>query len=106
MITKERKAIQAKLRRKYGYETRAYNNGVSIIKPNVNPYIDPHVTVDMAVSVDWRSNPDLKIEISLTKYHKYGDKYKEEDRIDGMISLEELELIYKAAKEAVKENEK
>ena len=114
MITKKRKAIQAKLRRKYGYETRNYSDGIYIIKPTVDSYVNPkYNSVDMTVSVDRlcvvkntnknakTSYPELRI--SLIKYDKCGDGFKEEGEIVARITLEELELLYKATKEAVDE---
>ena len=71
--------------------------------------------VDMAVSIDGytvRHNmkKDVKkvpeIEISLTKYEQSkseSDKWEMKNELIGQISFEELELIYKAAKEAVGE---
>ena len=128
MITKERKKIQAKLRKKYGYQTRSYSGGMSIIKPRAASYMfrkKDMCVVDMAVSVDrYAVRHNMKkdnkkvpeIEISLTKYeptkitgfedkleYVEREKWEEKSKLIGQISFEELELIYKAAKEAVGE---
>ena len=114
MITKERKRVQTKLRRKYNYQTLSYANGISIIKPNAARYThrkkDKYV-VDMCVSVsryavyrnahDKTEYPEIEIHLrKLVQDNEDENKWTEAAQLSGYITLEELELIYKAVKEA------
>lgn|SRR5574344_35661 len=116
-MSKKRKNLQAKLRRKYNYQTSTnYNRGVMLIKPNAESYLFPHHTdkhvVDMALYVDayqvrkimsGDKNEHLKeLRLYLTKLRPIGnDHWEKFDKTEIHLSFEELELLYNIAKEAI-----
>lgn len=109
-MTKKRKSLQDKLRRKFKWKTNTnYNRGTILNKPDAltHFYHDPKYTVDLRVNFDdYLIRREILygdgrgVEIGLFKYYVNGDgTYTAGERLTAYISMEELELIYKIAKE-------
>ena len=116
-MSKKRKNLQAKLRRKYNYQTSTdHNRGVMLIKPDAESYLLPHRTdkhvVDMALYIDAyqvrkimsgdKNKFRKELRLYLTKLRPIGnDHWEEVDKTEIHLTFEELELLYKIAKEAI-----
>lgn len=116
-MSKKRKNLQAKLRRKYNYQTNTnYDRGVMLIKPNAESYMLPHRkdkhVVDMALYIDAyqvrrimsgdKSKHLKELRLYLTKLRPIDNNHWEEfDNTEIHLSFEELELLYNIAKEAI-----
>lgn len=110
-MTKKRKSLQDRLRRKFKWKTNTnYNRGTILEKQDALTHIywDPKYMIDLRVNFDdfqirreiLGKDESHGIEIGLFKYHIKDDgSYEAAERLTGYISLEELELIYKIAKE-------
>lgn len=109
-MTKRRKSLQDKLRRKFKWSTNTnYNRGTTLIKQNslTHLYHDPRYAVDLSVYIDDFGirqeilGKDCQvITIELNKYNVRDDgTYEHDSRLTGYIHAEELELIYKILKE-------
>lgn len=109
-MTKARKNLQGKLRRKFGWSTNTnYNRGTILEKQDASTHLyhDPKYVTDLCINfrdgMIWREivvGDNRAVEISLTKYNVNDDEtYTEAEALTGYISLEELEIIYKIAKE-------
>lgn len=117
-MSKKRKNLQAKLRRKYNYQTSTdYGRGVMLIKPNAETYLLPHRdidkhVVDMALYIDAyqvrrimsgdKSKHLKELCLHLTKHRPTENNcWEEADKMEIYLSFEELELLYNIAKEAI-----
>lgn len=109
-MTKKRKSLQNKLRRKFKWSTNTnYNRGTILIKPNASTHLyhEPRYVIDIAFDVDdyalrrrFLSGIGNDVQLTLTKYDIRNDGlYEQVDEITSYISLEELELICKIARE-------
>lgn len=110
-MTKKRKSLQDRLRRKFKWKTNTnYNRGTILGKQDAltHLYHNPRYTVDLRINFDdfqirreiLGNDESHGIEIGLFKYYIKDDGfYEAAERLTGYISLEELELIYKIAKE-------
>lgn len=122
-MSKERKNLQAKLRRKYKWSTNTdYGRGVILEKQNASEHIDyrsdgKYVTdlyfcmSGCATRKSLSGDKNVReIQINLNKYkEKNQGHYEFYASLGAMISFEELELIYniaKAAREEIKEETK
>lgn len=121
-MSKERKNLQAKLRRKYKWSTNTYyGRGVILEKQNASEHKDrrpdsKYVTdlyFGMSGCATRRSLSGDKnvreIRINLNKYRERQGQHEFYASLGAMISFEELELIYniaKAAREEIKEETK
>lgn len=121
-MSKERKNLQAKLRRKYKWSTNTdYGRGIVLEKQNASEYKDrrsndKYVTdlyFGMSGCATRRSLSGDKnvreIQINLNKYRERQGQHEFYASLGAMISFEELELIYniaKAAREEIKEETK
>lgn len=121
-MSKERKNLQAKLRRKYKWSTNTdYGRGFVLEKQNVSEYKDrrsggKYIT-DLYLSMSGCATRKSlsgdknvrEIQINLNKYKENQGHYELYTSLGAMISFEELELIYniaKAAREEIKEETK
>ena len=104
-MSKIRKSIQAKLRRKFKWSTNTnYNRGAMFEKMDANPYYvkrsDFKKTVDIMVYCGNNFENDGLIEINLAKYGiSDPDRPLIESSINAYISFDELELLYNAIKQ-------
>lgn len=110
-MTKKRKSLQDKLRRKFKWKTNTnYNRGTILNKQDalIHLFRNPKYAVDLRINFDdfqirreiLGNDESHGIEIGLFKYYIKDDgSYEPAERLTGYISLEELELIYKIAKE-------
>lgn len=104
-MSKIRKSLQAKLRRKFKWSTNTdYNRGAMFEKLDVNPYYvkrsDFKKTVDIMIYCGYEFRKNGMIQIDLTKYDVNNlDRPLIESSIDSYISFDELELLYNAIKE-------
>lgn len=110
-MTKKRKNLQDRLRRKFGWSTNTnYNRGTILEKPEASSHLnhDPKYVTDLCVNFHdygirreiFEGNGRSSIEITLYKYKINEDEtYTMTEALAGRISLDELELIYKIAKE-------
>lgn len=104
-MSKIRKSLQAKLRRKFKWSTNTdYNRGAMFEKLDVNPYYvkrsDFKKTVDIMIYCGYEFRKNGMIQIGLTKYDiSNPDRPLIESSIDAHISFDELELLYNAIKE-------
>lgn len=124
-MSKKRKNLQAKLRKKYKWSTNTdYGRGVVLEKRNASEHKDrwlirsngKYVTdlyFSMSGCATRRSLSGDKnvreIQINLNKYRERQGQHEFYASLDAMISFEELELIYniaKAAREEIKEETK
>lgn len=124
-MSKKRKNLQAKLRRKYKWSTNTdYGRGVVLEKRNASEHKDrwlirsngKYVTdlyFSMSGCATRRSLSGDKnvreIQINLNKYRERQGQHEFYASLGAMISFEELELIYniaKAAGEEIKEETK
>lgn len=104
-MSKIRKNIQAKLRKKFKWSTKTNRNcDVMFEKMDANPYYvkrpDLKKTVDIMIycSNEFRNN-DM-IEINLAKYGiSNPDNPLIESVVDAYVSFDELELLYNAIKQ-------
>ena len=121
-MSKERKNLQAKLRRKYKWSTNTdYGRGFVLEKQNASEHkdrwsSDEYVT-DLYFSMSGCATRKSlsggknvrEIQINLNKYKEHQGHYEFYASLGAMISFEELELIYniaKAAREEIKEETK
>lgn len=109
-MTKARRNLQGRLRRKFGWSTNTnYNRGTILDKQDASTHLwhDPKYVTDLRIDFNdariWREileGGDRGVEISLTKYNVNDDEtYTKVEALTGYISLAELELICKIAKE-------
>lgn len=121
-MSKERKNLQAKLRRKYKWSTNTdYGRGVILEKQNASEHKDrrsdgKYVTdlyfgmSGCATRKSLSGDKNVReIQINLNKYKENRGHYEFYASLGAMISFEELELIYniaKAAREEIKEETK
>lgn len=109
-MTKKRKSLQDKLRRKFGWHTNTnYNRGTILEKLGVasHTYHDPKYVIDLHVDFDdWQirrevlNHEEHGVGITLYKYSINKDgSFLRAERLTSRITLKELELIYKIAKE-------
>lgn len=109
-MTKRRKSLQNKLRRKFKWSTDTnYNRGTSLTKQDsfTHLYHDPRYVVDLSIYIDDFGirqeilGKDCRgITIELNKYKVRDDgSYIADTKLAGYIGYEELELIYKILKE-------
>lgn len=118
-MSKERKNLQAKLRRKYKWSTNTdYGRGVILGKQNASEHKDrrsggKYVT-DLYFNMSgWATRKSLsgdknvrEIQMTLNKYKEHQGHHEFYATLWATISFEELELIYniaKAAREEIKE---
>ena len=119
-MSKIRKKLQDKLRRKYSWSTNTnHNSGAMLIKPNASSHMtarkDKYV-IDLSVYIDdyiakrklrgsKESHAWGEIVLYLTKYNQQADGTFKYDRpqLEVRLSFEELELIYNIAKEYIEE---
>lgn len=121
-MSKERKNLQAKLRRKYKWSTNTdYGRGVVLEKQNASEHKDrrsggKYVT-DLYFSMSGCATRKSlsgdknvsEIQINLNKYKEHQGQHEFYASLGAMISFEELELVYniaKAAREEIKEETK
>lgn len=102
-MSKIRKSLQAKLRRKFKWSTGTdFGKGASYEKLDV--LIDNRVNgtyaTDICVGVDRKdAGTDKEISVMLTRYKEIDtDKYRLDSALLGFISFEELELLYNSIK--------
>lgn len=121
-MSKKRKNLQAKLRRKYKWSTNTdYGRGIVLEKQNASEYKDrrsndKYVTdlyFNMSGCATRRSLSGDKnvreIQINFNKYRERQGQLEFYASLGTMISFEELELIYniaKSAREEIKEETK
>lgn len=121
-MSKERKNLQAKLRRKYKWSTNTdYGRGVILEKQNASKHKDrrsdgKYVTdlyfgmSGCATRKSLSGDKNVReIQINLNKYKENQGHHEFYASLCAMISFEELELIYniaKAAREEIKEETK
>ena len=109
-MTKRRKSLQDKLRRKFKWSTNTnYNRGTTLIKQDslTHLYHNPRYVVDLSVYIDDFGirqeilGKDCRgITIELNKYNVRDDgSYIHDTKLTGYIGAEELELIYRILKE-------
>lgn len=104
-MSKIRKSLQAKLRRKFKWSTNNnYNRGAMFEKMDVNPYYvkrsDFKKTVDIMVYCGNDFGNNGMIEINLAKYDiNNPDRPLIESSVNAYISFDELELLYNAIKQ-------
>lgn len=109
-MTKKRKSLQDKLRRKFKWSTNTnYNRGTILIKPNASTHIlhHPKYVTDLAINIgDYQLRRDLLngdgygIEISMTKYDLCdSETYDKKETLYSYITPEELEIICKIIRE-------
>lgn len=109
-MTKARRNLQGRLRRKFGWSTNTkYNRGTILDKQDdlTHLYRGLKYVTDLRINFDdrqiWKEivkGGNLAVAISLTKYNVNDDEtYTKVEALTGYISLEELELICKIAKE-------
>lgn len=102
-MSKIRKTLQAKLRRKFKWSTDTdFGRGASYEKLDV--FVDRRVSdtyaTDICVGANRRDIGTAKeISVMLTRYKEIDtDKYRHESALIGFISFEELELLYNSIK--------
>lgn len=121
-MSKERKNLQAKLRRKYKWSTNTdHGRGVLLGKQNASEHkdrrSDDKYITDLYFGMSgWATRKSLsgdknvrEIQITLNKYKEHQGHYEFYATLWATISFEELELIYnlaKAAREEIKEETK
>ena len=113
-ITKVRKRLQDKLRSRFGWKTWSQNNRfTSLIKPEAMRYYHPRradkYTISLTIDIfDYRIKERLlgkpvymgDLTITLTKNKQLDDGTTEAvEHLETYLTLEELEMIYKIAKE-------
>lgn len=109
-MTKARKNLQGKLRRKFGWSTNTNHNRGTILEKqdaSTHLYHGPKYVTDLGINfrdgMIWREivvGDNRAVEINLTRYNINNDRtYTKPEALTGYISLEELELICKIAKE-------
>lgn len=113
-MTKLRKSLQDKLRRKFGWQTNTnYNRGTILIKPNActHLYHEPKYVIDLAINIDdWRLRRNLVqgdkcgIEVVQTKSEFTSDRqYVNKEELVSYISVEELDLVHRIVHEKIAE---
>lgn len=118
-MSKERKNLQAKLRRKYKWSTNTdYGRGVILEKQNASEHkcrqSDGKYVTDLYFNMSgWTTRKSLsgdknvrEIQMTLNKYKEHQGHHEFYATLWAGISFEELELIYniaKAAREEIKE---
>lgn len=121
-MSRKRKNLQAKLRKKYKWSTNTdYGRGVILGKQNASEHkcrqSDGKYVTDLYVSMSgWATRKSLsgdknvrEIQMTLNKYKEHQGQHEFYASLGAMISFEELELIYniaKAAREEIKEETK
>lgn len=105
-MSKTRKRLQDKLRRKFKWETRNnHGSGTYLIKPNAfHPLSRPgeELALDMAFYIDWteiyhKTGNDISVYLTKLKKSENGN-WDEMCTLVGCLSFEELEMIYNIAK--------
>lgn len=119
-MSKIRKKLQDKLRRKYSWSTNTdHNSGAMLIKSNASSHMNARkdkYVIDLSVYIsdyiarkkihDSKKSHDLReIVLYLTKCKQQSDGTFKYDRpqLEAYLSFEELELIYNIAKEYIEE---
>ena len=102
-MTKIREILQYGLRRKFGWSTNTnYNHDTILVKEDTSTQLDICVKLDdYQIRQEILKGDGHGVEISLHKYaiNNKDGTYTELESLTGDMSLAELELIYKIAKE-------
>ena len=108
-MTKKRKSQQDKLRRKFGWKTSSIprTGWTGLIKEKAEIYSHKHLSNDIAISFNdillWHevlgTSWGKGITINISKYDNSTEKPKFLNNLSVTLTFEELETIYKIAKE-------
>lgn len=111
-MTKKRRRLMDRLRKKFGWQTNTnYNRGTMLICPEATRYTmrRPMEVHDLSFYIDDYETRnrifgnghgnDIEISVTLCFYSEWEKRYIENLTLEAHMTFEELELIYNIAKE-------
>ena len=108
-MTKKRKSLQDKLRRKFGWKTSSMpsTGWVGLFKEKARGHAYKHISNDLAIALDetmlWGevigANWGKGVVIEISQYDDSTEKAKVLKSLSVNLTFEELEMIYNIAKE-------